>query len=150
MPGGLSRLLIRAFVHRPFRNGNDRWRRGEVGGTVRVEYTRGEGNGETRIFLRRYSIPLSLRFRKESELYDSLLPTNFSQLLHRPFSLSLSIRRLPTFESSMKRFRKTNGLLFEGNAQKKLRCGERERENSHAAKRREGTSSYAERPRERG
>lgn len=26
----------------------------------------------------------------------------------------------------------------------------RERENSHAAKRREGTSSYAERPRERG
>lgn len=132
MPGGLSRLLIRAFVHRPFRNGNDRWRRGEVGGTVRVEYTRGEGNGETRIFLRRYSIPLSLRFRNSTiqKLYDSLLPTNFSQLSHRPLFLSLSNRRLPTFESSMKRFRKTNGLLFEGNAQKKLRCGERERENS--------------------
>lgn len=32
MPGGLSRLLIRAFVHRPFRNGNDRWRGGR--GTV--------------------------------------------------------------------------------------------------------------------
>lgn len=146
MPGGLSRLLIRAFVHRPFRNGNDRWRRGEVGGTVRVEYTRGEGNGETRIFLRRYSIPLSLRFRNSTIRFFQPIFPNFRIVL----SLSLLIRRLPTFESSMKRFRKTNGLLFEGNAQKKLRCGERERENSHAAKRSEGTSSYAERPRERG
>lgn len=146
MPGGLSRLLIRAFVHRPFRNGNDRWRRGEVGGTVRVEYTRGEGNGETRIFLRRYSIPLSLRFRNSTIRFFQPIFPNFRIVL----SLSLLIRRLPTFESSMKRFRKTNGLLFEGNAQKKLRCGERERENSHATKRSEGTSSYAERPRERG
>lgn len=146
MPGGLSRLLIRAFVHRPFRNGNDRWRRGEVGGTVRVEYTRGEGNGETRIFLRRYSIPLSLRFRNSTIRFFQPIFPNFRIVL----SFSLSNQRLPTFESSMKRFRKTNGLLFEGNAQKKLRCGERERENSHAAKRSEGTSSYAERPRERG
>lgn len=146
MPGGLSRLLIRAFVHRPFRNGNDRWRRGEVGGTVRVEYTRGEGNGETRIFLRRYSIPLSLRFRNSTIRFFQPIFPNFRIVL----SFSFSLERLPTFESSMKRFRKTNGLLFEGNAQKKLRCGERERENSHAAKRSEGTSSYAERPRERG
>lgn len=126
MPGGLSRLLIRAFVHRPFRNGNDRWRRGEVGGTVRVEYTRGEGNGETRIFLRRYSIPLSLRFRNSTIRFFQPIFPNFRIVL----SFSLSNQRLPTFESSMKRFRKTNGLLFEGNAQKKLRCGERERENS--------------------
>lgn len=126
MPGGLSRLLIRAFVHRPFRNGNDRWRRGEVGGTVRVEYTRGEGNGETRIFLRRYSIPLSLRFRNSTIRFFQPIFPNFRIVL----SFSFSLERLPTFESSMKRFRKTNGLLFEGNAQKKLRCGEREREKT--------------------
>lgn len=126
MPGGLSRLLIRAFVHRPFRNGNDRWRRGEVEGTVRVEYTRGEGNGETRIFLRRYSIPLSLRFRNSTIRFFQPIFPNFRIVL----SFSLSNQRLPTFESSMKRFRKTNGLLFEGNAQKKLRCGEREREKT--------------------
>lgn len=148
MPGGLSRLLIRAFVHRPFRNGNDRWRRGEVGGTVRVEYTRGEGNGETRIFLRRYSIPLSLRFRNSTIRFFQPIFPNFRIVL----SLSLSLS-FDSTTSDVRIFDETvpeNGLLFEGNAQKKLRCGERERENSHAAKRSEETSSYAERPRERG
>lgn len=143
MPGGLSRLLIRAFVHRPFRNGNDRWRRGEVEGTVRVEYTRGEGNGETRIFLRRYSIPLSLRFRNSTIRFFQPIFPNFRIVL----SFSLSNQRLPTFESSMKRFRKT--VSCSKGTRRRSYDVEKEREKT-LTRRREGTSSYAERPRERG
>lgn len=148
MPGGLSRLLIRAFVHRPFRNGNDRWRRGEVGGTVRVEYTRGEGNGETRIFLRRYSIPLSLRFRNSTIRFFQPIFPNFRIVLSFSLSFDSTTSDVRIFDETVPENERSP--VRRERAEEVTMWRKKERENSHAAKRSEGTSSYAERPRERG
>lgn len=95
----------------------------------------GEGNGETRIFHRRTILDSFISVIQKL-YYDSLLQFNQFFLTFD----SLELGRLPTFDPE-------NGLLFEGNAQKK--CGEKERERT-LTRRREakepavrGTSSRA-------
>lgn len=88
MPGGLSRLLIRAFVHRPFRNGNDRWRRGDGTSTHAVKGT------EKREFSSADTRFLYLFGNRDS------LPTDFSNFCIVDSFLSLSLSRVDDFRRS--------------------------------------------------